>query len=208
MKLVAVCVVLITNHPQARLFEELSSVASWPGLPSQTRCRTPRLRIRKPCWQQGMMGKFQMTDRLSREWSGHYFCWNRLWDWGFRGRLQEQGFSYIFNRCQSHRNTFYDIHCHLSVVDVVPSKLWRSPRHIDNLRLWVSGWSSSPSTCIGQKSYWLNLEGGDVCWGLVRWCLPRLVEIILLRSYIEKDTWLSSLIIREAVIYVLAEFVR
>ena len=40
----------------------------------------------------------------------------------------------------------YDINrqCHhLSVVDVVPSKLWRSPGHIDNLRLWVSGWSSS-----------------------------------------------------------------
>ena len=86
----------------------------------------------------------------------------------------------------------YDNNCHchhLSVVDVVPSKLWRSPRHIDNLRLWVSGWSSSPSTCIGQKSYWLNLEGGDVCWGLVRWCLPRLVKIILqyLRSYWERN---------------------
>ena len=159
VKLVA-CVALMNNFPQARLFKELSSVAPWAGLPSQTCCRTPRLRFWKPCWQQGM-GKFQITDRLSREWSGHYFCWNRLWDWGFRGRLQEQGFSYIFNRCQSHRNTFYDIHCHLSVVDVVPSKLWRSPGHIDNLRLWVSGWSSS--SCIRQKSYWLNLEGGDVC---------------------------------------------
>ena len=92
----------------------------------------------------------------------------------------------------------YDNNCHchhLSVVDVVPSKLWRSPRHIDNLRLWVSGWSScrvvpQPTCCcqmgtlsshrllvLVKKSYWLNLEGGDVCWGLVRWCWPRLVKI-------------------------------